>query len=198
MGAGGVGRWRQAIWVIGLIAALLVAGCSDERPSQPERAESTGLSLPPRPRDLRIDGVDPCSLLTDRQRAELGLDGQPAWSRQPSALFRGEESLCLYTGYTPRAVFVGVGTVTTADVGSLLDSQLEATLSNIDVQGFPAVRAIPRQFTKFCSVFIDVGPGQLIDVQFSDGGRKPPIMQDRLCADAELVATTVMGNLLRR
>jgi len=43
---------------------------------------------------------------------------------------------------------------------------------------------------------VDIAPGQLIDVHFADGGRKPPIPQDQLCDDAALVADRVMDTLL--
>lgn len=152
------------------VILVLVGGCTGGGGGS---AEPTGLSLPPRPRDLRIDGVEPCSLLTEQQRAELGLDGTPTLRKSSSALFGRDESVCLYSGFDPRAVFVGVGTVTTAGIGVISDGDLEATLSPLDVEGFPAVRAVPSQLTKFCSVFVDVGPGQLLDVQFSDGGRTP-------------------------
>jgi hypothetical protein len=45
-------------------------------------------------------------------------------------------------------------------------------------------------------VVVDVAPGQLLDVQFRDGGCKPPIPQDQVCRGAEQVAGTAMGTLL--
>ncbi len=194
--AGRYGRPVRGIW---LVVTLLIAGActtvQEESPG-PASAESTALSLPTRPRDLPLDGVEPCSLLTEQQRLELGLDGRPASSTKPSALFRGDETICLYSGSFPRAVFVGVGMVTTMGIESIVDHDLDAALTGLDIHGFPAARAVPKRFTKFCSVFIGVAPGQLVDVQFSDGGREPPIPQGSLCSDAEQVAKASMLTLL--
>lgn len=71
-------------------------------------------------------------------------------------------------------------------------------MTALEVQKFPAVLAVPDRFSRFCSVLIDVAPGQLLNVQYSDGGRKPPIPQDRLCRDAQDVANAAMMTLLRR
>lgn len=182
---------------IGLVVALLlVVGCSTEAPTQPEPTEPTVLALPPRPRDLWVDGVDPCSLLTEQQRAELGLDGGVLASASRSPFFGGEVVSCLVRGYQPRAVTVGIGLVTTAGVEVVREADLQASLEVVHVQGFPALRALPTRFTKFCSVLVDVGPGQLLDIQFSDGGRAPAIPQDQLCRDAERVANASMITLL--
>ena len=58
-----------------VVAALLTAGCTsavEEPPPAP-----TGVVLPPRPREVRLEGVDPCSLLTAEQRAALGFTSEP-------------------------------------------------------------------------------------------------------------------------
>ena len=128
----------------------------------------------------------------------MGLDGGSSAERARSVLFDSEETVCVFNGYSPRAVFVGVGTVMHTDIRSVLDEDIEAEVRVAQVHGFPAVRVTPRRFTKFCSVFVEVGPDDLIDVQFSDGGRQPAVPQERLCSDAEQVAQVVVGNLLAR
>jgi Protein of unknown function (DUF3558) len=195
---GRYGRVVRGIWL--LVALLVASGCVPVtgEPARPAPAEPTALSLPARPRDLRIDGVEPCSLLTEQQRAELGLDGPSVSDRSRSILFGGDETACLVRGFSPRAVSVGVGLVTTVGIELVADGDLDAVVSALDVRGYPAVRAVPNRFEKFCSVFVDVAPGQLLDIQYSDGGRTPPIPQDLLCRDAEHVADAAMQTLLRR
>jgi hypothetical protein len=73
---------------------------------------------------------------------------------------------------------------------------LEAQVTALEVRGFPAVQAVPNRFSDFCSVLIDVAPGQLIDVQYADGGREPPVPQDQLCQGAEQVADAAAQTLL--
>jgi hypothetical protein len=177
------------------VVLVLVGGCTGAGGGP---AEPTGLSLPPRPRDLRIDGVEPCSLLTEQQRAELGLDGTPRSSRAPSVLFGGDEAACNIRGFSPRAVSVGLGLVTTSGIERFAAGELDAAVQASSVEGYPAVVAAPTRVHDFCSVLVDVAPGQLLDIQFADGGRQPPISQDRLCTDAGQVAQAAMQTLIAR
>jgi hypothetical protein len=86
--------------------------------------------------------------------------------------------------------------VTTAGIELFTSGELAAEVRPVQAHGFPAVVAVPTRFTKWCTVIIDVAPGQLLDVQFADGGRRPPIAQPQLCQDAEQVADAVMATLL--
>jgi hypothetical protein len=193
----GYGPSVRGVW-LGLVL-MLVAGCTavDGGPSgSTTSAERTALSLPPRPREVRLDGVEPCSLLTEQQRVELGLDGKPSASTKPSALFGGEETVCIFSGFNPRAVSIGVGVVTTAGVEIFASGKLDAEVTVVKVREFPAVRAVPTRFTDFCSVLVDLAPGQLLDIQYANGGRKPPIPQGQLCEGAEQVASAATATLL--
>ncbi|MFD1529471.1 DUF3558 domain-containing protein [Pseudonocardia aurantiaca] len=180
--------------------AVLLGGCSVEgepSPGEPSAAEPTGLALPPRPRDVPINGVDPCSLLTEAQRAELGLDARPVFDLSPSALYPGPEvPACVIGGNVPRAITVGVSVVTSAGMDVFTSGGLAAELRPTSVLGFPAVVAVPTRFTDYCTVVVEVAPGQLLDIQFRDGGRRPPIPQDQLCRDAEGAANAVVQTLL--
>jgi hypothetical protein len=179
-----------------VVAAVLVAGCSDAGGAVAP-AEPSGIQLPPRPREVRVEGVEPCSLLTPEERAKLGLDARPVSDSAPSVLYNGGEvPLCTIGGFQPRAIVVGLGVVTTAGIELFTSGKLAAQVRPIQVQGFPAVVAEPTRFTEYCTVIVDVAPGQLLDVQFRDGGRRPPIPQDQLCRDAEQVAGLAMGTLL--
>ena len=68
--------------------------------------------------------------------------------------------------------------------------------SRTRIRDYPALVVTLNGHPEFCSVGIDIAPGQALDVQFGDGGRKPPIPLETLCADARQVADLVMGNLL--
>lgn len=177
-----------------VVVLLLLAGCTTIS-GQPEPAAPSA-STPARPREVRIDGVDPCSLLTEQQRGELGLDGRPRFDRSPSLLFPGDVSMCVTRGFSTRAVVVSVGLVTTAGIEFISDQQLAVDIGQTGVAGFPAAVGRPTQYTRFCNVFVDVAPGQLVDVQALDGGRQPPISQEELCHDAERAAAAVMKTLL--
>ncbi len=180
-----------------IMVLLLLAGCTtiagQPQPAAPAPPTSAG---PARPRDVPIDDVDPCSLLTEEQREELGLDGRPVLDRSPSLLFPGDVSMCVIRGFEPRAIVVSVGLVTTAGIEFFTSGNLAADLASIDVAGFPAGLARPTQYTQFCNVFVDIAPGQLVDVQALDGGGQPAIQQDQLCRDATQAATAAIESLL--
>jgi hypothetical protein len=172
----------------------LLAGCT-AAPAVP--AAPTGIALPPRPRDVRVDGVDPCSLLTPAQRKELGLDGRPVSGADKSELYNGAVvPLCSIVGNEPRAIIIGVSVVTSAGMDLWTSGKLSATVRSMQVEGFPAVEAVPTRFSDFCSVIVDVAPGELLDVQAGDGGRKPALPQDELCTAAQQAAGVAMGTLL--
>jgi hypothetical protein len=195
---GRVGGLVLAVLLCVLTSACVVDGSAAPAASTESRPSEV-VDLPPRPREVRLDGVDPCSLLTEQQRAELGLDARPVFSQAPVGLYPGEGvPACDIRGFEPRAVAVGISLVTTVGIERFTSGELAAEIRPISVQGFPAVVAVPTRFTEYCTVVIDVAGGQLVDVQFRDGGRRPPIWQPQLCRDAEVVAGEVMASLLDR
>jgi hypothetical protein len=188
-------RYRRAVrTVLLLVTAVLAAGCTTAVEGTPSAAPPA--PLPARPREVRLDGVDPCSLLTPAQRAALGLQTAPRNSTSYVELFRGSVSSCTMLGFKPDAVGIGISTVTTAGIERWQDNDIAAEVQPTSVADFPAVVAVPTRYTTYCSVEVDVATGQLLDVQFSDGGRHPPIRQDELCRRAEQVAEAAMSTLL--
>lgn len=156
-----------------LLALLLAAGCAAvDGGTEPG---PSGLNLPPRPREVRIDGVEPCSLLTEQQRVELGLEQETSSFVDESTLYGGPVPSCLFRGAPPRATRIGLGIVRTAGVELFADGGLNAELRSAVVRGYPAVIATPRAAADYCSMEIDIAPGQLIDVVYGDVASPPPI-----------------------
>jgi hypothetical protein len=179
----------------------LLAGCSpggQASPADPPATESaapTTVPLPPRPRDVPIDDVDPCTLLTREQRAELQLDRPPQPRREPSLLYPGDVSACSTRG-TESAISVSISVVTTAGIEFWTSGQAAAEIQPVEVAGFPALVAKSETLDDGCNVLLDVAPGQLLDVQARSAGTDPPIPVDQLCRDAERAANLVMDTLL--
>jgi hypothetical protein len=181
--------------VVVVVVLLLLAGCTI-LPGQPAPAAPTP-AQPQRPRDVPIDGVDPCSLLTEEQRAELGLGGRPVLDRRSTNLYPGGEvPSCTVRGFEPRAVWVAVSLVATTGIERYSAGELLVDVRPAEVRGFPALTAVPQRYTEWCSLIVDIAPGQLIDVRFADGGRVPPVPQEQLCDDAAVAADRVIGTLL--
>jgi hypothetical protein len=186
--------------VLGILIVLL-AGCStggQASPADPpttEEAAPTTVSLPPRPRDVPIDNVDPCTLLTRQQRAELQLDQPPLGGRESSVLYPGNVSSCSIRGNEPK-ISVSINAVTTAGIEFWTSGQAVADLQPVEVDGFPALVARSQTLDDGCNVILDVAPGQLLDVQTRSAGADPPIPEDQLCRDAERAANLVVDTLL--
>jgi hypothetical protein len=177
-----------------VVATLLTAGCTSAREEPPPAP--TGVVLPPRPREVGLEGVDPCSLLTAEQRAALGMESEPRpGTISSSALYGGDVPICTMRGFTGKATTLGIGLVTTGGIELWNADRLDADVTPTSVHGFPAVLAVPRRFTEYCSVDVDVAQGQLVDVQFRDGGNRPQIPQSDLCSRARQAAEAVVASL---
>ena len=179
-----------------LVACVLAAGCTaavETPPSTP-----TQVPAPPRPREVRLDGVDPCSLLTAEQRAGLGLTSEPRTSTAYVELFRGDVRTCTMRGRSPESVLLGISAVTTVGIERWQEADLAAQVRPTTAAGFPALAARPPQLTDYCSVEVDVAAGQLLDVQFGGGSPQSPIPQEELCRRAEQSADAAMVTLLSR
>jgi hypothetical protein len=166
---------------------------AEESPQAPSK-----IALPPRPREVRLDGVDPCSLLTPEQRITLGVRSQPSASKPYVELFHGEVPTCTMYGSSPGAFILGIGTVTTAGIERWQDRSLAAQIHPAVVAGFPAVIAVPKQSQLYCAIEVDVANGQLLDVQVLDGGDEPQVPQHDLCTIADRSAEQMTASLLAR
>jgi hypothetical protein len=172
-----------------LVACVLAAGCT---------AAPTEALPPPRPREVRLDGVDPCTLLTAEQRAGLGLTSEPHASTAYVELFRGDVPTCTMRGRSPESVLLGISTVTTVGIERWSEPDLVSQTRPTSTAGFPALAAIPSRLTDYCSVEVDVAAGQLLDVQFGGGTPQSPIPQEELCRRAGQSADAAMATLLSR
>jgi hypothetical protein len=182
------------------VAVLALTGCVRPPAAPDPPATPTGpypaIELPPRPRDVPLDGLDPCTLLKPHM-AELALeDREPLLTVAATRIYGGESSLCTARGYEPRAIGIGIDAVTIAGIERYTVEGVDATVEPVDVRGFPAVLVFQERLPQACTVIVDVAPGQLLGVQFRDGGRVPPIPLPTLCEDARRSAGLAMDTLL--
>ena len=188
-------RFPSLLVAAAAVVAALLAGCTTEVAGTP--SAPTGLLLPPRPREVRLDGVDPCSLLSPAQRAGLGITSEPHNSNSYVAPFGGNVATCTMHGSGPSSMILGIGTVITVGIERWRDPTLQADVRPTAVADFPAVVALPTQSRSYCSVEVDVASGQLLDVQALIGD-EPALPQGDLCAGAQRSASEMMTTLLAR
>lgn len=183
-----------------LLGCLLLAACTPPPPQPttpnppPVPVTNPKVSLPPRPKEIKLDRVDPCTLLTTRQRKTLGMDRPPLPTRYPTM---GNAKVCDFRDST-RALTVRIGLVLVQGVGVWLEETAQADAKAATVAGFPAVVVRTAEQTKFCNVEVDVAEGQFLDIQFGDAGNAHPPSLDSLCASAQEVANAAMSTLAAR
>ncbi|GEC26402.1 MULTISPECIES: DUF3558 family protein [Pseudonocardia] len=167
-------------------AVVLLAGCSDG-------AEQPGGPFAPRPSDVDLARLDPCSSLTEQQLGARDLGaGAPGTATVNGTSARD----CTWIGPTVNAgvQFIAVGAETAAEErGSRL----------LLVEGFGAVEGAPETnngpgLPAFCQIAVDAGPQQSVRVQVNNGrpdtGGEPEAFRD-VCRHAEDIAGAVMVNI---
>jgi hypothetical protein len=187
------------------LPALILLGCTmptsrtadhgSTVPSPPATTTTTTtVSQLPRPREVRLDDLDPCAVLSDEQRAALSLDHAP--NTYVDNAF-GESKVCSFrSGISGNVARLALVTVEGVGVWLSENSQVEPQFTTIG--GFPAMVIRTPGLDYVCNVEVDVAEGQFLDVMFRDGGNEKKATQDTLCAGAERVAEAALSGLLEQ
>lgn len=182
-------------WTVAATALLLLGltACGTEAPApppaEPTSAPASAL-LPPRPMVLRLDGVQPCSLLTAQEVARLGVRRiGPAWDNTSSCDW---QTPGMKLGY-------GFSASLERQEGAEVAAQGEGA-QVVSVGGFPAVRTASAIFdpTYSCIYVVDVAPGQILGLFYENTYKDIPGMNHELaCQRAAQVAELMVANLRR-
>ncbi|WP_185065244.1 DUF3558 domain-containing protein [Pseudonocardia eucalypti] len=187
-----------------LVCAALVlglTGCAvtpSQPPTKPEAAPhpQAAPALPPRPSELRLDGIRPCALLTEAQISQLGMaEGRPGINDQGA----GEE--CIWSN--PPGTGPDMGWLARTDTARGAEYALRSVTGAhiIQIDGFSAVETTsPLVDSRWsCIVLVDVALGQSFLVQFQNSGGTDPLMtHERACAQATRGASLMLQNLRSR
>lgn len=186
------------------LPALTLLGCSAQpnptadhgssNPSPEVTTTTTTVSQLPRPREVRLDGLDPCKVLDEEQRAALSLDHTP--NAYVDNAF-GESKVCSFrSGISGNVMRLALVTVEGVGVWLSENAQVEPQFTTIG--GFPAMVIRTPGLDDVCNVEVDVAEGQFLDVMFRDGGNEKKATQDTLCAGAERAAEAALSGLLEQ
>jgi hypothetical protein len=163
-------------------------------PSPEVTTTTTTVSQLPRPREVRLDGLDPCKVLDEEQRAALSLDHAP--NAYVDNAF-GESKVCSFrSGISGNVMRLALVTVEGVGVWLSENAQVEPQFTTIG--GFPAMVIRTPGLDDVCNVEVDVAEGQFLDVMFRDGGNEKKATQDTLCAGAERAAEAALSGLLEQ
>jgi hypothetical protein len=134
-------------------------------------------------------------VLTPEQRVELGFDRPPLSAISPSVLYNGQVASCSVVD-SVHAVSVGITLVTTNGIERFADPALRVRTVATRASGFPALVIRPDGLTTYCMLAVDVAPGQLIEIQYSDIRQAPPVPLDDLCRSGLRAADAAIVTLL--
>lgn len=184
-------RWRPA--AAALLTAAALSGCAppvagDALPPPPDSA------LPPRPREIRIDNLDPCVIFTAEQLSRLDINGaqfRPADERS------GPRCQWSHSPYEP---VEGYLVMRTTDQGpeSAFDNPRGTRVTT--VAGFPAIETQGLYSPKesHCGILIGVATGQTLQVQYDYNGTALPMTRELACQKARAAAELAMQTLIEQ
>jgi hypothetical protein len=189
-------------WTV-LLAALsvftLIAGCTSQEPgtasadptdststssedtssSSTSGSETPTVEIPPRPKDLSLDGLDPCTLFTPAQRTELKADKVQSETSNSDHYKGMRECVLDVSAQDPFYTYAALA-VTNEDVSFWLTGDRNADAKLISVGGYPAAQFNTKGVDTDCVVAVGVAEGQHLQVEmtpWSDGFTQEDICQ---------------------
>ena len=153
-----------------------------------------GQSLPARPAELRLDGVDPCTLLSAARRAKLGTSTGVSGANTDEFGSTG----CVWSGTSPGPDSSWIPKAITGHgaeyaLNSVTGAQVVA------VSGFPAVQTTSNFVDPAheCLVFVYVAAGQSLSVEYVNRRGDYPGISHELACQLVTTAATAMVTTLR-
>lgn len=180
--------------LITLIAIAVCAGCSEQANPPPSPAPLTGPALAPRPREIRVDDVNPCEILSAPQLTTLGVS-RPRFT--PATATRGNTCQWSHSPDEPLDAYA-VEIDTKSGIESSFDNPrgVRATL----IAGFPTIetQGFHSPSNTSCGLVIDIARGQTVNVSYDYNGKQAPMNRDQACLKARGAAELAMQTLLQR
>jgi hypothetical protein len=182
--------------LIALISVTAVAGCAAPTPTPTTAAPTppapapapTASPFPPRPATLRLDKVQSCDLLTDQQRRRLGA----GIGTNQSGDGGDDGPACVWLGSPDTSHGWTAGPILNQGAAHYLGSSTGAAVTTVAGFGAVATSSDFAQPDQQCLLFIDVAPGQALEVSYDASSS---IGHDASCQQANRAATLMLGNL---
>lgn len=161
-------------------------------PSDPA-PRATRAPFPPRPAPLRVNGIDPCALLTAGQAAELA-------ARNITSATNGPVNFCDWTQTSVRGATWTAKLITYQAAADSVRDASGVTFGTLD--GYGVAEAADPQLGPdiSCRLAVDVAEGQLLEVDYQSlQNDNPTGMSHALaCQRAYQLARPVLANLRAR
>lgn len=161
----------HVVRISGLVGTMaLLAGCTTVSAGQPspigsatadssaspESSTPTSDSSPARPREIRLDNRNPCTLVPESDWPKLHIEKAGTPGQEPT--FKSPD--CFYGGNL--AAF-DIVLVITEGIGKWTDGSRSGITKKVEpVEGFPAIAITRREDKNQCDVAVDVAKGQYL------------------------------------
>jgi hypothetical protein len=172
--------------------AVLCVACSTAVTGTPTSGPSVP-QLPPRPREVPINGIDPCETLTSVQLRSLGVR---FYSADPPTATLGPS--CDWNHSPDEPVESYSVDINTRGGVELVFGQPRVAV--VEVAGFGAL-ATPGRYSSGehdCIINVDVASGQAVQVGYFYNGSTVPMNHEIACQKARNAAELAMQTILAR
>lgn len=203
-------RSRLACVLTGLLAVGLVGGCTTSEAGEAKPGptpESTGtdsppsetsdppsVDIPPPPRELSLDGLDPCTLFTEAQRTQLKISDVDPGVSDGTTIYEGMKNCALDVDDQEPFVTYDIVAVTNVDVSFWLNEQRNADAELISVAGYPAAEFHTKGVEdEDCAVAIGVAKEQHLHVEMMPLSGE--FTQEEICQASEQAAEMAVQTL---
>ncbi len=184
------------------LSALTLAGCTSGTGGNPTPATTTAASKTStsatsapseRPKNIKVDGLDPCKALTANDQKQLGTVVTQA--EQSDVVEGAKTPACTFlTGPGASKVYSYAVHLVTSKGIDYWNSSGNLDIAEKKVSGFPAKQVTFKGTSSVdCSVAVDVADGQQLFVQFLPIGRDTT--QDTMCQNAAKGAELALATL---
>lgn len=174
-----------------LAVILMITGCGR---GPATTTPDTGTPTPSpqaihRPKELPLDGVDPCTILTEQQRKQFELDEDP----RPGGVVSEGDTVCLISKTTTPSRSLQITTIPrNFEITEIMEGK------GITVGGYPAIESVLGETGNpgGCTQYINVANGWTLDFQLVPNRNE--FDRQRLCGMTAQIAETALSNLRAR
>lgn len=192
------------------MVGTLIAGCtsseagtaspattngSNPSGSSPPSSDSSpsSVEIPPPPKDLSLDGIDPCTLLTDAQQSELKIN-KVTPGEGDSSIYKGMKQCTLDADAQEPFITYDVVAVTNIDVDFWINHSRNADAKLISIGGYPAAEFHIKGSGKYdCAIALGVAKNQHLHVEMLPFSGD--ITGDQICQGSEQAAAMALQTL---
>jgi hypothetical protein len=198
-------RLAAALLVVGLVAGCTTSEAGVPTPGDATTESTSGgepttdtpssssVEIPPPPQDLSLDGLDPCTLFSDAQLVEMGVDrAKPGVA--DGTIYKDMKNCSLDKLKAEPFYTYDVIAVTNVDVDYWINQPHNADVKLISIGGYPAAEFKTKGTDGAdCAVALGVAKNQHLHVEFFP--QSEDLEQDQLCQRSEQAAELALQTL---